>query len=154
MANNFALVTALFPQEERGRAIGISGGTVSALGYTLGPVLGGLLTYAFGWRSNLYLSAVLASIGLGVARYLLPPESFKGSSVRKEPFDFRGAITFAFSISLLLLALATAQKENWRSSLVGVEFFAGIIFLALFIWISHTSEGECLNWQDRQGQHG
>ena len=60
MANNFALVTALFPPEERGRAMGISGGTVSALGYTLGPVLGGLLTYAFGWRSNLYLSAMLA----------------------------------------------------------------------------------------------
>src|SRR5215510_8323285 len=131
MANNFALVTALFPAEERGRAMGISGGTVSALGYTLGPVLGGLLTYAFGWRSNLYLSAVLASVGLGVARYLLPAESFKGSSMRKEPFDFPGA--FAFSISLLLLALATAQKGTWQSALV-IEFFAGIVFLALFIW--------------------
>jgi len=95
MANNFALVTALFPPKERGRAMGISGGTVSALGYTLGPVLGGLLTYAFGWRSNLYLSAMLAFVGLGVARYLLPPESFKGSSMRKEPFDLRGTITFA-----------------------------------------------------------
>ncbi|HMA80396.1 MAG TPA: MFS transporter, partial [Candidatus Binatia bacterium] len=39
MANNFALVTALFPPEERGRAMGIAGGTVSALGYTMGPVL-------------------------------------------------------------------------------------------------------------------
>lgn len=115
MANNFALVTALFPPEERGRAMGISGGTVSALGYTLGPVLGGLLTYAFGWRSNLYLSAMLAFVGLAVARYLLPPERFKGSSVRKEPFDFPGTITFALSISLLLLALATAQKGSWRS---------------------------------------
>src|ERR1041385_7546197 len=41
MANHFALITALFPREERGRAMGIAGGTVSALGYTLGPVLGG-----------------------------------------------------------------------------------------------------------------
>src|SRR5262249_3317835 len=71
---------------------------------------------------------------LGVACYLLPPESFKGSSVRREPFDFPGAITFAFSISLLLLALATAQKGTWRSSVVGVEFFGGVVFLALFIW--------------------
>ena len=30
MANNFALVTALFPPEERGRAMGIAGGSVSA----------------------------------------------------------------------------------------------------------------------------
>ena len=42
MANNFALVTALFPPEERGRAMGIAGGTISALGYSLGPVVGGL----------------------------------------------------------------------------------------------------------------
>ena len=139
MANNFALVTALFPPEERGRAMGISGGTVSALGYTLGPVLGGLLTYAFGWRSNLYLSAMLAFVGLGVARYLLPPESFKGSSVRKEPFDFPGAITFALSISLLLLALATAQKGTWRSPLVGIEFLGGIVVLVLFVWLEHRA---------------
>jgi EmrB/QacA subfamily drug resistance transporter len=138
MANNFALVTALFPPKERGRAMGISGGTVSALGYTLGPVLGGLLTYAFGWRSNLYLSAMLAFVGLGVARYLLPPESFKGSSVRKEPFDFPGTITFALSISLLLLALATAQG-TWRSALVAVEFLGGIVVLVLFVWLEHRA---------------
>jgi MFS family permease len=135
MANNFALVTALFPQEERGRAMGISGGTVSALGYTLGPVLGGLLTYAFGWRSNLYLSAVLASVGLGVARYLLPSESFKGSSVRKEPFDFPGAITFAFSISLLLLALATAQRGTGEASSSALSFLPELSFsLCSFGW--------------------
>lgn len=110
MANNFALVTALFPPEERGRAMGISGGTVSALGYTLGPVLGGLLTHAFGWRSN-----------------------------SEEPFDFRGTITFALSVSLLLLALATAQKGNWRSSLVAVEFLGGIVVLVLFVWLEQRA---------------
>jgi len=144
MANNFALVTALFSPEERGRAMGISGGTVSALGYTLGPVLGGLLTYAFGWRSNLYLSAVLAFVGLVVARYLLPPEGrgdrpVAPTSNSKEPFDFPGTITFALSISLLLLALATAQKGTWPSSLVAVEFLGGIVVLVLFVWLEHRA---------------
>ena len=139
MANNFALVTALFPPEERGRAMGISGGAVSALGYTLGPVLGGFLTYAFGWRSNLYVSAVLAFVGFGAARYLLPAESFKTSSVRKEPFDFSGAITFSLSISLLLLALATAQKGAWRSPLAGIEFLGGIFVLGLFVWLERRA---------------
>ena len=144
MANNFALVTALFPPEERGRAMGISGGTVSALGYTLGPVLGGFLTYAFGWRSNLYLSAVLALVGLAAARYLLPPESrgdrpVAPTSSSKEPFDFPGAITFALSISLLLLALASAQKGTWGSPLVAVEFVGGIVVLVLFVWLEHRA---------------
>ena len=157
MANNFALVTALFPPEERGRAMGISGGTVSALGYTLGPVLGGFLTYAFGWRSNLYLSAVLALVGLAAARYLLPPEGrgdrsldstrdtelvevpVAPTSSSKEPFDFPGAITFALSISLLLLALASAQKGTWGSPLVAVEFVGGIVVLVLFVWLEHRA---------------
>jgi MFS family permease len=119
--------------------MGLSGGTVSALGYTLGPVLGGLLTHAFGWRSNLYLSAALASVGLVVARFLLPPGSFAGTSMRREPFDLRGTIAFALSISLLLLALATAQKGPWRSSLVATEFVAGIVALALFVWLEQRA---------------
>ncbi|HXV80605.1 MAG TPA: MFS transporter [Candidatus Binatia bacterium] len=139
MANNFALVTALFPPQERGRAMGISGGTISALGYTLGPVLGGVLTYAFGWRSNLYVSAALAFAGLAAARYLLPPESFKGRSGKIEPFDFPGMIAFALSISLLLLALATAQKGDWRNSLIGAEFLAGFGALGLFVWLERRA---------------
>jgi EmrB/QacA subfamily drug resistance transporter len=139
MANNFALVTALFAPQERGRAMGISGGAVSALGYTLGPVLGGLLTYALGWRSNLYLSATLAFVGLAAARYLLPPESFNTSSVRKEPFDFPGAITFSLGISLFLLALATVQKGTWWSPLAGIELLGAIVVLGLFVWLERRA---------------
>lgn len=133
MANNFALVTALFPPEERGRAMGIAGGTVSALGYTLGPVLGGLLTHSLGWRSNFYLSALLALVGFGAARTLLPAESFRAAGEDKEPFDFTGAATFAVGISALLFALTLAQKGRWFDPIVGVTALAGVGALALFI---------------------
>ena len=134
MANNFALVTALFPREERGRAMGIAGGTVSALGYTLGPVLGGLLTHAFGWRSNFYLSAFLAMVGFGAARALLPAESFKGSGEKKEPFDFAGAVSFAIGISALLFALALAQKGQWRDPIISLTALGGVGVLGFFVW--------------------
>jgi EmrB/QacA subfamily drug resistance transporter len=134
MANNFALVTSLFPPEERGRAMGIAGGTISALGYTLGPVLGGLLTHAFGWRSNFFVSAVLALVGFASARLLLPPESFKGSAIRKEPFDITGALAFGLSISFLLFGLALAQKGSWQNPLVGLTGLAGSATLGFFIW--------------------
>lgn len=133
MANNFALVTTLFPPEERGRAMGIAGGSVSALGYSLGPVIGGLVTHALGWRANFYLSAALAVIGFAAARYLLPPQTLKGSTTRRAPFDFTGAAAFSLSISLLLVALTTAQKGSWRDSLIIIEFAGGIVSLAFFI---------------------
>jgi len=134
MANNFALVTALFPPEERGRAMGIAGGTISAMGYTLGPVLGGLLTHGFGWRSNFFVSAALAVAGFGAARFLLPPESFTGATAKKEPFDIAGALAFALSISLLLFAQMVLQKGAEQKSLVGLAALGGIVALGFFLW--------------------
>ena len=133
MANNFALITALFPREERGRAMGIAGGTVSALGYTLGPVLGGLLTHSFGWRANFYLSGSLAIIGFVAARKLLPTESFKPSDEKKTPFDITGAIMFGAGISLLLFSLALAQKGSWREPAVSSTALFAVATLGVFI---------------------
>lgn len=134
MANNFALVTALFPPEERGRAMGIAGGAISAIGYTMGPVIGGLLTHSLGWRSNFFVSASLAAIGFSAARALLPEESFRPSSVKKEPFDLIGALTFGTSISLILFALALAQKGGWQSPLVAMTLCAGGAVLIFFLF--------------------
>ena len=140
MANNFALITALFPREERGRAMGIAGGTVSALGYTLGPVLGGLLTHSFGWRANFYLSGSLAMIGFVAARKLLPPESFKPNAEKKTSFDITGAITFGAGISLLLFSLALAQKGSWREPGVALNALLAIAVLGFFLqWETRTS---------------
>ncbi len=133
MANNFALVTALFPPEERGRAMGIAGGAISAIGYTMGPVIGGLLTHSFGWRSNFFVSAVLAFCGFAAARVLLPPESFKPAAVQKEPFDLVGALSFACAISLILFGLASAQKTGWQAPLALFSLVGGVALLLFFI---------------------
>ena len=133
MANNFALVTALFPPEERGRAMGIAGGAISAIGYTMGPVIGGVLTHSFGWRSNFFVSASLAFAGLLAARILLPAESFKGTSEQKEPFDLTGAVSFAFGISFLLFGLAVAQKTGWQSQTVGLTLSLGVAIAVFFV---------------------
>lgn len=134
MANNFALVTALFPPEERGRAMGIAGGTISALGYSLGPVVGGLLTHAFGWRANFWLSSALALMGFLAARLLLPPESFTGNIADRKRFDFLGAASFAAAVSALLLALASAQKGAWGERSVQLSALTGAGALVFFIF--------------------
>jgi EmrB/QacA subfamily drug resistance transporter len=139
MANNFAIVTALFPPAERGRAMGISGGTVAALGYTLGPIIGGLLTHALGWRSNLYFTAALGFIGFVAARKLLPQAAVKHSTEKREPFDVTGALTFALAISLILLSLTTAQKGAFLDPLIIGEWLAGLLMLGIFIRLESRS---------------
>jgi EmrB/QacA subfamily drug resistance transporter len=140
MTNSFAMVAAIFPPEERGRAMGIAGGTVSALGYTLGPVIGGVLTFALGWRSNFFLTSLLSFIGFIAACYLLREDA--DAPVRqgaKESFDFAGAVSFALAICALLLGLTTGQRAGWSSVLIVSELGLGLATLAFFIWWEASS---------------
>ena len=57
---SMAILTSVFQPGERGKAIGINI-TATYLGLSLGPVLGGLLTHYFGWRS---IFAVLVPFGI------------------------------------------------------------------------------------------
>ena len=140
MTNSFAMVTAVFPPEERGRAMGIAGGTVSALGYTLGPVIGGVLTYTLGWRSNFFLTACLAFLGFTAACYLLGDEAHgPDRQGAKESFDFAGAVTFAVGISALLLGVTAGEKAGWTSVLTLSELGLGLATLIFFVkWETGT----------------
>jgi EmrB/QacA subfamily drug resistance transporter len=135
MANTFALVTALFSPAERGRAMGISGGMISALGFVVGPALGGLITYTLGWRSVFYVSFGLGIVGLLGSRFILRDEKAGAEdSKTKAPFDFVGTATFALSLTALLLALTTGQKGLWHTTLVRAELSVAALSLACFIW--------------------
>ncbi|GAH52610.1 unnamed protein product, partial [marine sediment metagenome] len=56
-----AMLTSVFPVGERGKVLGINVAAVY-LGLSLGPVLGGLLTQHFGWRSIFWASVPLGLI--------------------------------------------------------------------------------------------
>lgn len=58
---NMAILTSVFPPQERGKALGINSAAVY-LGLSLGPVLGGFLNYRFGWHSIFFFCTLLALI--------------------------------------------------------------------------------------------
>ncbi len=59
-----------FPPERRGSALGIWGAS-AGISNLLGPLLGGLLTVAFGWRANWWALVPLALIAAaGIVRYV------------------------------------------------------------------------------------
>ncbi len=135
MSNSFAIATALFPTEERGKAMGISGGLISALGFTLGPSLGGLLIHSFGWRSVFYVPAALGIVGFIAAQFLLQEQRMKIRLKRvKEPFDFLGMGIFIIGLTSLFIGLTTGQKGAWTSPLVISELTIAIISMFLFLW--------------------
>ncbi|MGH7096802.1 MAG: MFS transporter [Stellaceae bacterium] len=103
-----ALVTGMFPEERRSRALGAFT-MMFALGSVLGPLLGGALVHAWGWPAVFWFRAPIALLALlfrdprpaaaGVAR----------PKAEREPLDVLGAVLLALALSTLLLAINQAQ---------------------------------------------
>src|SRR2546421_1084230 len=69
MAVSPAMLTSAFPPQERGRALGLNAVNV-ALGVSVGPTLGGLLT-AISWRLIFYVNVPIGIIGIIVTLLVL-----------------------------------------------------------------------------------
>ena len=92
-----AILTSVFPPEERGRVLGINVAAVYA-GLSLGPFVGGLLTQYLGWRSIFW-----ANVPLGLLIIALIFWKLKGewAEAKGEKFDIVGSIIY----SLMLIAI-------------------------------------------------
>ncbi len=97
MSMPFAIITAAFPAQERGRALGINAISVSA-GLALGPSLGGFLTSLLGWRFVFLINIPIGIAGLLWGSRLIP--DFKGRIAR---IDIPGVFLGCLSLSFILL---------------------------------------------------
>jgi MFS family permease len=96
-----ALVTSLYPESERARALGLYA-MMFALGTALGPIIGGALIELWGWPAVFWFRAPIAAAVL----LLLPdlPQAVRGG-VPRASFDLIGATLLAAALAGLLLAL-------------------------------------------------
>jgi MFS family permease len=96
---SMAIVTSVFPASERGKALGINVAAVY-LGLAAGPVVGGLLTEHFGWRSIFWLTAPLLLMGAAFTVLRLKGE---WAEARGQKFDFAGSAVYAVALVSLML---------------------------------------------------
>jgi MFS family permease len=87
----------------------------AAIGFALGPLLGGLLVEMFGWRAVYLFRFPLALVltMLAVSRPLIHAKQEEG-----QRFDFAGALTLAASVAGFLLAFSRGRDLGWTSPLV------------------------------------
>lgn len=124
-----SLLTTTFAEgPQRERALGISG-TVLSTGFTIGMVLGGVMTDALGWRSTMGLLSV-AGVAVLAAAPLLLTESRHPERPR---IDVPGAITVTGGLLSLIYALSTAAEQGFGRPDVLVTLLAGVGLLAAFV---------------------
>ncbi len=90
-----AIVTSVYPPQERGKAIGFTIGAVYT-GLSLGPVLGGIMTQYLGWRSLFYFMVPIGILVIGLTLWKLKGE---WAACKGEKLDVPG--TILYSIALL-----------------------------------------------------
>jgi EmrB/QacA subfamily drug resistance transporter len=131
-----ALVGETVPPRERGRYQGFLAG-VSVASSTFGPVAGGYLTQAFGWRSIFLVNLPLGLIAvLLVLRLKTPP-----SDRRRTTFDAPGLVLFTLFVSPVILALQEVQRMDARGLPLafGLLLFGALALLALIWQEQHSS---------------
>ncbi len=126
-----AIVTDIFPRNERGKALGINAMAVY-IGLSAGPPLGGILTQAFGWPSIFYINIPIGIVVILMATFLMK-ESI--AAPKKERFDLLGLVTFSIGLIALLVALTVGDMWGWASLQVVLLFLIALVFLALFFTI-------------------
>jgi DHA2 family methylenomycin A resistance protein-like MFS transporter len=127
---SLALVAAAYPdRRERARAIGFWGGG-SGMGAALGPLLGGLIVAAFGWRWVFALNVPVAIALAGAAIAVIPrDDGHRGA----HPFDGAGALLVTLGMGGLVFGIIEGRERGWTSGAVLAGFAAGVALLAAFV---------------------
>lgn len=135
MATSHGIITNVFPQNERGKALGING-TAVALGAMVGPPLGGFMVSIFNWES-----IFLINVPIGIIAYILALRVFgKKSSTANETLDAKGAILFTLFIVLLFGTLTRGKEIGYANPLIIAAFLFAIIFFVSFLYVEERSK--------------
>ncbi|GAB6273512.1 MAG: MFS transporter [Peptococcaceae bacterium] len=122
---SMAILTSVFPPQERGKVLGINVATVYT-GLSLGPVLGGVINHYLGWPFIFYFNALLSALIVPLIFTKLKGEWF---GARGESFDLSGAFLYALGIIAFLYGLSTIATLEWGRFI----FLLGLVILVIFI---------------------
>jgi EmrB/QacA subfamily drug resistance transporter len=128
MALTVALVGETVPKEKIGSAMGLLG-TMSAIGTTLGPSLGGLLIAGLGWQSIFLVNVPLGILNLLLAHRYLPVDQPE-QKTDQTSFDPVGTLLLALTLAAYALAMTIGRGFG---SLNMVLLVAAAFGVAVFV---------------------
>ena len=126
----FVAVALIISPRERGKYMGIVGG-VMAVATIGGPLLGGVVTDALGWRANFFIGVPIAIAAIAIIQKTL---HLPRSTRTKVSIDYVGAALLAVGVSLLLVWVSMGGTQfEWNSLvsylLIGVSVLALVAFV-------------------------
>lgn len=136
LPSTLSLVNTLYAEgPARNRALAVWGGA-GASGLTVGALLGGVLTQAFGWPAVFFVNVPLAGLVAIAALVVIPPS---GRRDRGRTFDLPGAVTVTAGATLLVFALVQGPEVGWGAPEILGSLGLAVVLLAAFAVIERRS---------------
>ncbi|WP_406209085.1 MFS transporter [Kitasatospora sp. NBC_01560] len=125
---SLAILRHVFTDErERARAIGLWS-AVSALGLSVGPVIGGPVVDHLGWAGVFWINVPVGVVGLVLAGRVLPD-----LAPRARRIDLGGLVLSAAALGALVYALIEGPSRGWTDARVLVCAAASVLLLVAFV---------------------
>lgn len=143
MPTALAIVSAVYPDEEKGSALGILAGA-SAFFAALGPVLGGVLT-SIDWRLVFLVNVPLAIITIVLTLRATP--DLKPDEGASRDLDLEGVVTFAIAVGALIFGLSQGPEEGWGQAETLVPIAVGLAFIPIFLLVERRARNPMINFK-------
>jgi EmrB/QacA subfamily drug resistance transporter len=134
MPSTLSILTNVFPDGERGKAIGIWA-AVAGLGIAIGPVAGGWLIENASWHWIFLVNIPFVVAALAAGAFLVPESKDPDAS----PLDPIGAALSMAGLTSLLWAIIEAPSRGWTDGLILGAFGLAVVLLSVFVsWERRT----------------
>jgi EmrB/QacA subfamily drug resistance transporter len=137
---SLAIISASFPRETRGRAIGFWA-AASAVTTALGPPLGGFLIDTLSWRVAFLINLPLSVVALWLTIAYLPESRNERVS---GPLDWAGSALAIVSLGALTYALTEFSEESSGGRMALMALVAGCVALGAFLYAEARAKNPIL----------
>lgn len=139
MSTSQGIITQVFPSNERGKALGITG-TFVALGSMAGPPLGGFIVAAMSWKYIFLINVPIGIFAFIMGNKILP----KSVKSTEEKLDAKGAALFALATVSLFGSLILGENMEYSNPVIISGFAVALISFIIFIIVEKKLEAPLL----------
>ncbi len=137
-----AIITRIFPQARRGKAMALWGAT-AGMAMLVGPIVGGLLVDGFGWEWIFFINIPVGVIGFALAWRLVPK-----LETNTHRFDWIGVVLSGAGMFLLVFGIQEGHQFDWGRITGEITVWrmivAGVVVLVGFVVWQHYNRREPL----------
>ncbi|MGI8429571.1 MAG: DHA2 family efflux MFS transporter permease subunit [Solirubrobacteraceae bacterium] len=134
MPLTLTLLTAAYPGEGRGRALG-TWSAIAGAGVAFGPIAGGLLSQALSWHWIFWIN-----VPVGLIAAVATPRVLAESRGPSEPVDGLGLSLVSAGLLGVVWATVQGNDAGWGAPSTLAGYAAGAVALALFVlWESRAA---------------